>query len=103
MAHRLSLLLQIALLPLLIRGLTVQDSWTAPDPSDPAQNVQSGSTFTIRWKSSLRDWFPTYCSSCNLQTIDLWLTSYTNNGYNYKVACKFSLVDAKARMNQLTC
>jgi hypothetical protein len=88
MICQLYLLVLIALLPLRARCQSVQDSWTAPASPDRSTNMQSGTPFTIRWKSSLQEWFSAYCSSCDVRKADLWVTSFTSNNYNFKVAGK---------------
>jgi hypothetical protein len=50
--------------------------------------MQSGTPFTIRWKANFQDWYSAYCSSCDVGKLDLWVTSFTSDKYNYKVAGK---------------
>lgn len=68
----------------------VQDSWTAPASPDSWTSLQSGNPFSIVWKPSLHGQFQGYCHSCDIQRLDLWITSWNNANYNYKFAGKFT-------------
>jgi hypothetical protein len=86
MAHSFFSVLLFTLLPLLARARSVQDEWTAPASPDNSTNVQSGMPFTIRWKDGLRDEVKTSCTKCDLEKLDLWVTSSITNDHNYQIA-----------------
>jgi hypothetical protein len=65
---------------------TIQDSWTAPTTPDGSTSLQSGTPFTIRWKSELQEAFGTYCASCNVKKLDFWVTSFIDESYKFKIA-----------------
>ena len=88
MAKHFILALIYTLLPLPGSCQTVQDSWTAPATPDGSTSVQSGAPFTIRWKSDLQDSFKMYCTLCDTKKLDLWVTSFKNKTYKFKLAGK---------------
>jgi hypothetical protein len=90
MAQQL-LILVLVLLPLLARTQSVQDSWTAPATPNLSTKLQTNSPFTITWKATLTGSFATYCSSCDITKLDLWITSWQTNDYNSKIAGKAKL------------
>ena len=61
---------------------SVKDDWTAPAGPDRSTSLQSGTKFTLLWKSGLRDWFPTFCAKCDTKKLDLWIEN-TGNGTKY--------------------
>jgi hypothetical protein len=77
---------------------TVQDSWTAPATPDGSTSLQSGAPFTIRWKSELQEAFSMYCTSCDVKKLDLWVTSFEDARYNFKIAGKRHLSVIRAIM-----
>jgi hypothetical protein len=92
MAHYSIFSLLLILLPLRAWCQTVQDSWTAPAAPDGSTSLQGNAPFTIRWKSSLHGWFETYCTECNVTGLDLWVTSFNDEDYMYKIAGELQLL-----------
>jgi hypothetical protein len=80
-----SLLLAFFLLPLQIWCQTVQDDWTAPAAPDGSTPLQSGTKFTLQWKSGLQSSFETYCPSCDTRKLDLWITNFNGTKYTSKI------------------
>jgi hypothetical protein len=70
---------------------TVQDDWTAPAAPDGSTSLQSGTKFTLLWKSGLQNSFETYCPSCNTKKLDLWITNFNGTKYTSKIGRKYSL------------
>ncbi|KAF2681722.1 hypothetical protein K458DRAFT_456784 [Lentithecium fluviatile CBS 122367] len=70
---------------------SVQDDWTAPASPDKSTSLQSDNPFTLVWKPGLQGRFEGYCASCNVQQLDLWVTSWTNSDYNYKIGASTTL------------
>lgn len=99
MAHYFSLVLLIIFSPLQVWCQTPQNDWIAPASPDRATNMQAGTPFTLRWKSSLQNWFPVYCNGCDVQKLDLWVTSYNNYDYTYKIAGKPDLTSTRRPYN----
>ncbi|KAH7084363.1 hypothetical protein FB567DRAFT_580925 [Paraphoma chrysanthemicola] len=64
---------------------TVQDDWVAPAAPDESTSVQSGFPFTLMWKTTLQNNFKTYCPSCDVRKLDLWVTSFNGKKYKYKI------------------
>jgi hypothetical protein len=85
MAHFSFQLFLLTFLSLKAWCQTVQDDWTAPASPDNSTSLQSGNPFTLIWKSGLQDEFGGYCTSCNIQQLDLWITSFLNGDYNFKI------------------
>ena len=85
MAHFFCLAFLLALVSLQVWCQTVQDSWTAPASPDTSTSLQSGNPFTLLWKSDLKYEFSGYCPSCSVDQLDLWVTSFSNDDYNYKI------------------
>jgi hypothetical protein len=55
---------------------TVQDYWIAPAAPDGSTPLQSGSKFTLRWNSNLKDNFAAHCPSCDTKNLALWIASF---------------------------
>ncbi|KAF2829415.1 hypothetical protein CC86DRAFT_287212 [Ophiobolus disseminans] len=91
MARYWALALFSALLPIQTWCQSVQDDFTAPAPPDRFTTVQSGTTFTLLWKTGLQNSFPAYCPSCNVKNLDLWVTSFANRNYEYKIASSIDI------------
>jgi hypothetical protein len=81
----LSIILAFALLPLQAWCQTVQDAWTAPAAPDGSTPLQSGTKFTLLWKSELQNSFKLYCPSCNVTKLDLWITNFNGTKYTSKI------------------
>ncbi|KAF2134080.1 hypothetical protein P153DRAFT_330882 [Dothidotthia symphoricarpi CBS 119687] len=80
-----SLILAFILLPLRIRCQTVQDDWTAPAAPDGSTPLQSGTKFTLLWKSGLQNSFESYCPLCDTTKLDLWITNFNGTKYTSKI------------------
>jgi hypothetical protein len=80
-----SFILAFALFPLQIWCQTVQDDWTAPAAPDGSTPLQSGSKFTLLWKSGLQNSFKAYCPSCDTKKLDLWITNFNGTTYKAKI------------------
>jgi hypothetical protein len=63
----------------------VQDGWTSPTKPDESTKLQSGNPFTLVWKSNLQGDFSNYCPPCDVGQLDLWVTTFNSNKYNYKI------------------
>ncbi|KAH7072073.1 hypothetical protein BKA63DRAFT_568003 [Paraphoma chrysanthemicola] len=71
---------------------TVQDDWVAPAAPDESTSLQSGFPFTLMWKTTLQNNFKTYCPSCDVRQLDLWVTSFNGKKYKYKIGVATSSV-----------
>lgn len=80
-----SLILAFVLLPLQIWCQTVQDDWTAPAAPEGSTPLQSGTRFTLLWKSGLQNSFRAYCPSCDIKKLDLWVTNFNGTKYTSKI------------------
>ncbi|KAH9866307.1 hypothetical protein J1614_008873 [Plenodomus biglobosus] len=80
-----SLILVFVLLPLQIWCQSVQDDWTAPAAPDGSTPLQSGTKFTLLWKSGLQNSFPQYCPLCDTEILDLWITNFNGTKYTSKI------------------
>ena len=90
-----SIILAFVLLPLQAWCQTVQDDWTAPAGPDGSTPLQSGTKFTLLWKSEL------HCPSCNVTKLDLWITNFNGTKYTSKIGREYSVVYSLA-VQQLT-
>jgi hypothetical protein len=80
-----SLLLVFLLFPLQTWSQTVQDDWTAPAAPDGSTPLQTGTKFTLLWKSGLQNSFETYCPECDTKKLDLWITNFNGTKYTSKI------------------
>ena len=80
-----SLFLTLILASVQVCCQTVQDDWTAPAAPDGSTPLQSGSKFTLLWKSTLQNNFATYCPSCDTKKLDLWITNFNGTKYQSKI------------------
>ncbi|CAO2648859.1 Nn.00g098080.m01.CDS01 [Neocucurbitaria sp. VM-36] len=85
MALYYSLILAFVLFPLRAWCQTVQDDWTAPAAPDGSTPLQSGTKFTLLWKSGLQNSFEAYCPSCDTKKLDLWITNFNGTKYTSKI------------------
>jgi hypothetical protein len=85
MRHYLSFFLAFVFLPLQAWCQTVQDDWTAPAAPDGSTPLQSGTKFTLLWKSGLQKNFEIYCPLCNTTKLDLWITNFNGTKYTSKI------------------
>ncbi|KAK2601831.1 hypothetical protein QQS21_004614 [Conoideocrella luteorostrata] len=73
--HLVSLVvLSILAWPCSAPSATPQEDWEFPRGPDLASILKLGANYSISWKSNLKTWFPYYCSACNAQQVDLWIT-----------------------------
>jgi hypothetical protein len=80
-----SILLGFLLFPLQTWNQTVQDDWTAPAAPDGSTPLQTGTKFTLLWKSGLQNSFETYCPECDTEKLDLWITNFNGTKYASKI------------------
>ncbi|OAL55040.1 hypothetical protein IQ07DRAFT_640490 [Pyrenochaeta sp. DS3sAY3a] len=86
-----SIVLTPVLFPLQVWCQTVQDDWTAPAAPDGSTLLQSGSKFTLLWKSGLQNSFQEYCPSCDTKRLDLWITNFNGTKYSSKIGRRIDL------------
>ncbi|KAI9374403.1 hypothetical protein BJX61DRAFT_308389 [Aspergillus egyptiacus] len=67
--------LSLVLLPWVGAQNTVQDLWNLPDYPDYTSSFTAGSTVNISWQDALVTQFAPFCPDCNINNVDLWLTS----------------------------
>ncbi|KAF2014137.1 hypothetical protein BU24DRAFT_481557 [Aaosphaeria arxii CBS 175.79] len=79
------LLLTFFFLPLQIWCQTIQDNFTAPAVPDGSTLLQSGTKFTLIWKSSLPRFFGIHCPSCDTRKVDLWIRNFNGTTYATKI------------------
>jgi hypothetical protein len=80
-----SFLLAFYLFSLQAWSQTVQDDWTAPAAPDGSTPLQTGTKFTLLWKSGLQNSFETYCPKCDTKKLDLWITNFNGTKYTSKI------------------
>ena len=85
MVSLLSFILILFLCSLQVLCQTVQDDWTAPAAPDGSTPLQSGTKFTLLWKSTLQNNFATYCPLCDVTKLDLWITNFNGTKYTSKI------------------
>ncbi|KAF1917244.1 hypothetical protein BDU57DRAFT_493006, partial [Ampelomyces quisqualis] len=85
MGSYFSIILAFSLLPIQMYCQTVQDDWTAPAAPDGSTSLQTGTRFTVVWKSGLQNSFKTYCTSCDIKKLDLWITNFNGTKYTSKI------------------
>jgi hypothetical protein len=83
-----SLILAFSFLSRRVWCQSVQDDWTAPAAPDGSTPLQSGTKFTLLWKSGLQNSFETYCPSCDTKSLDLWITNFNGTKYTSKIGRK---------------
>ena len=83
-------LLLLPLLPLVL-AQTLQQCWTFASAPDFSQTLPIGVPVVISWNASVADFFPLYEPDANVQSVDLWVTDFSDHIFGHKIGSKFSV------------
>ena len=62
-----------------------QDAWKSPSLPDLSTSFDQGNTHTILWSSDLSVMIEKYCSDCDPENVDLWLTGAGDSASTQKL------------------